>query len=57
MSLWPVLPRRHKLEISGGLGPSAGLVWRIGLMGGNATDEKVDFVLECLQEALDQARA
>ena len=57
MSLWPVLPRRHKLEISGGLGPSAGLVWRIGLMGVNATDEKVDFVLECLQEALDQARA
>ncbi|XP_043204954.1 alanine--glyoxylate aminotransferase-like isoform X2 [Amphibalanus amphitrite] len=43
---------KHKLEISGGLGPSAGLVWRIGLMGANATDEKVDFVLECLREAL-----
>ena len=26
----------HLVEISGGLGPSAGKVWRIGVMGNNA---------------------
>ena len=52
----PLYHFRHKLEISGGLGATAGLVWRIGLMGVNATEDKVDFVLECLREALDQAK-
>ncbi len=40
------------LEISGGLGPTKGKVWRIGLMGPNATKETVDFVIDCLQKAL-----
>jgi alanine-glyoxylate transaminase/serine-glyoxylate transaminase/serine-pyruvate transaminase len=34
------------LEIAGGLGPTAGKVWRIGLMGINATEDNVDFVLK-----------
>ena len=36
---------RHMLEIAGGLGPTAGKVWRIGLMG-FASNEKN--VLNCL---------
>ncbi len=46
----------YKLEISGGLGPTAGKVFRIGLMGPNATLENVDLVLGVLAEALDAAR-
>lgn len=48
---------RHKVEISGGLGPSAGKVWRIGLMGGNATLESVALVLRVLREALEKTSA
>jgi alanine-glyoxylate transaminase / serine-glyoxylate transaminase / serine-pyruvate transaminase len=42
----------YNLEISGGLGPTAGLVFRVGLMGENATKERVDLVLKVLKEAL-----
>lgn len=42
------------MEISGGLGPSAGQVFRIGLMGINATVERVDHVLRVLREALEK---
>ena len=45
------------LEIAGGLGPTAGKVWRIGLMGVNATEANVDFVLKVLQEAIDNTKA
>ena len=48
---------RYKLEIAGGLGPTAGKVWRIGLMGQNAHPEKVDMVLKVLKEALDHVKA
>ena len=44
------------VEIAGGLGPSAGKVWRIGVMGQNATEEKVERVLAALEEALKQHR-
>lgn len=47
---------RYLLEISGGLGPTANKVFRIGLMGYNATPEKVDLVLEILKESLDYSR-
>lgn len=43
---------RHLVEIAGGLGPTFGHIWRIGLMGQNATDEKVDRVLDVLAEGL-----
>jgi len=49
--------QKYLLEIAGGLGPTAGKVWRIGLMGINATDDNVDFVLKVLKEAIDQAKA
>lgn len=40
------------VEISGGLGPTAGQIFRIGLMGTNATTSKVDLVLEVLHKSL-----
>merc|ERR1712071_461712 len=40
----------------GGLGPSAGRVWRIGLMGQNATPERVDRVLQVLGEAIEHVK-
>lgn len=46
------LMHKYSLEIGGGLGPTAGKIWRIGLMGDNATPEKVDYVLKVLRESL-----
>uniref|UniRef100_U5EHZ8 Alanine--glyoxylate aminotransferase n=1 Tax=Corethrella appendiculata TaxID=1370023 RepID=U5EHZ8_9DIPT len=44
--------KHFKVEISGGLGPTAGKVFRIGLMGENATTERVDMVLYVLKESI-----
>ncbi|XP_017280650.1 alanine--glyoxylate and serine--pyruvate aminotransferase a [Kryptolebias marmoratus] len=44
--------KRHNLEISGGLGPSVGLVLRVGLMGCNSSRANVDMVLAALRDAL-----
>ena len=38
--------------MAGGLGPTAGKVWRIGLMGYNSTDKNVEEVLSALKQAL-----
>jgi alanine-glyoxylate transaminase/serine-glyoxylate transaminase/serine-pyruvate transaminase len=40
------------IEIGGGLGPSAPPIWRIGLMGTNATTDAADRVLEALDAAV-----
>jgi alanine-glyoxylate transaminase/serine-glyoxylate transaminase/serine-pyruvate transaminase len=45
------LLREHGIEIGGGLGPSAPAMWRIGLMGHNASVETADRVLAALDEA------
>ncbi len=39
---------RHGIEVGGGLGPLAGRIWRIGLMGSNATCDTVERLLEGL---------
>ncbi|KAM4575658.1 alanine--glyoxylate and serine--pyruvate aminotransferase a [Fundulus diaphanus] len=44
--------KTHNLEISGGLGPSVGLVLRVGLMGCNSSKANVDMVLAALRDAL-----
>ncbi|XP_037106144.1 alanine--glyoxylate and serine--pyruvate aminotransferase a [Syngnathus acus] len=44
--------KTHNLEISGGLGPSAGMVLRVGLMGCNSSISSADMVLEALKDAL-----
>jgi alanine-glyoxylate transaminase/serine-glyoxylate transaminase/serine-pyruvate transaminase len=42
----------HKIEIGAGIGPLAGKIWRIGLMGHTARAENVERVLEALKTAL-----
>ncbi len=42
----------HGIEIGGGLGPLAGKVWRIGLMGEGARQESVLALLAALEQAL-----
>ncbi|MCC2095911.1 MAG: alanine--glyoxylate aminotransferase family protein [Hyphomicrobiales bacterium] len=42
----------HNIEIGAGLGPLAGKVWRIGLMGEGARDEHVDTLLSALDKVL-----
>ncbi len=45
------LLREHGIEIGGGLGPDAPAMWRIGLMGQNASVETADRVLAALDAA------
>lgn len=47
---------RYSVEISGGLGPTVEHVFRIGLMGENATLERVDMVLSILNEAIQSIK-
>jgi alanine-glyoxylate transaminase/serine-glyoxylate transaminase/serine-pyruvate transaminase len=42
----------HAIEIGGGLGPLAGKVWRIGLMGHSSSAENVLAVLQALEQEL-----
>jgi alanine-glyoxylate transaminase/serine-glyoxylate transaminase/serine-pyruvate transaminase len=42
----------HKIEIGGGLGPLAGKIWRIGLMGHTARPENVTRFLDALRKSL-----
>ena len=46
------LLEKYHIEVSGGLGALAGKVIRIGLMGYNATEGNVDYLLEALREVL-----
>ncbi|MBX7057720.1 MAG: alanine--glyoxylate aminotransferase family protein [Leptospirales bacterium] len=45
----------HDIEIGGGLGPLAGKVWRIGLMGYNARPACVERVLLALSRVLERS--
>jgi hypothetical protein len=47
------LLEEHGIEIGGGLGPLAGSVWRIGLMGHSCSMENVLMLLEALVDILD----
>ena len=42
------LLKEHKIEIGAGLGPLAGKIWRIGLMGHTARPENVEKLLTTL---------
>lgn len=46
------LLNEYNIEISGGFGPLAGQIWRIGLMGHSARKENVTLLLAALQEIL-----
>jgi alanine-glyoxylate transaminase / serine-glyoxylate transaminase / serine-pyruvate transaminase len=49
------LLKRSQIEIGAGLGPLAGAIWRIGLMGYGSTDENVDRVVGAIDNAIDDA--
>jgi alanine-glyoxylate transaminase/serine-glyoxylate transaminase/serine-pyruvate transaminase len=49
--------REHGIEIGGGLGPDAPAMWRIGLMGRNASVETADRVMDALDAVLAGERA
>ena len=51
------LLQEHGIEVGGGLGPDAPAMWRIGLMGRNASAATADRVLEALDAALSAERA
>ncbi|QXD24927.1 alanine--glyoxylate aminotransferase family protein [Opitutia bacterium ISCC 51] len=42
----------HMIEVGAGLGPMAGKIWRIGLMGNNAAPSSVDQLVEALKATL-----
>jgi len=42
----------HQIEIGAGLGPLAGKIWRIGLMGHTARQENVDRLVDALKESM-----
>lgn len=42
----------YALEIAGGLGPSAGKVWRVGIMGFNAQPQNIALVLKAFETGL-----
>ena len=43
---------KYNVEIAGGLGPTVGKVWRVGIMGYNATHANVEIVLAAFQDGL-----
>lgn len=50
------LLEEFNLEVGAGLGPMAGKIWRIGLMGASCTPRHVEMCLEGLSEALARQR-
>jgi len=46
------LLNEYNLEIGAGLGPLAGKIWRIGLMGASSTEKHVALCLDALKAAL-----
>ncbi len=46
------LLKKHDIEIGAGLGPMAGKIWRIGLMGPNANQDAVSRVVDALRQEL-----
>jgi alanine-glyoxylate transaminase / serine-glyoxylate transaminase / serine-pyruvate transaminase len=45
--------KEHKIEVGAGLGPMAGKIWRIGLMGNNACHSSVDQLVEALKASIN----
>jgi len=52
-SVRSVLLNDFNLEIGAGLGPLAGKIWRIGLMGASSTESHVKLCLDALKTALE----
>lgn len=46
----------YSLEIAGGLGGTAGKIWRVGIMGYNANPAAVDLVIAAFKDGLKQQK-
>ena len=46
------LLQHHGIEVGAGLGPLAGTIWRVGLMGENARPESVSRLVEALKKEI-----
>lgn len=55
--LFPFMKIRYAVEIAGGLGPTVGIIIRIGLMGENARSTYVATALNVLQESFKKIRS
>ena len=42
----------YSVEIAGGLGPTVGKVWRVGIMGYNAKPQNIALVIEAFRDGL-----
>ena len=42
----------HNISVAGGLGPTAGTIWRLGLMGENAHPDHYLRLMEALEQVL-----
>ncbi len=51
------LLNEHNLEIGAGLGPMAGKIWRIGLMGSSCTEKHVEICLAALAEGIEKNKS
>lgn len=49
------LLEEHQIEIGSGLGPLAGKIWRVGLMGSGATRENADRLLTAFRQVLHRS--
>ena len=45
---------RIDLQIAGGLGPTVGKIWRVGIMGYNASEAAVALVLQAFRDGLEK---
>jgi alanine-glyoxylate transaminase/serine-glyoxylate transaminase/serine-pyruvate transaminase len=52
LSLRRCLRIEYRIEIGGGLGPLAGKIWRVGLMGHTARKENVERLLSALRKLM-----
>lgn len=46
----------YRVEIAGGLGPTVGKVWRVGVMGYNAQPQNIDMVLQVFKDGLQKQK-
>ena len=46
------ISNNYGIEIGGGLGPFAGKVWRVGLMGHSSREENIIILINALKEIL-----
>lgn len=51
------LLNKHNLEIGAGLGPMAGKIWRIGLMGSSCTEKHVEICVSALAEGIEKNKS